>query len=204
MMNRLMMKRRGLLACAVLLCDVGVSTAAPPVQPAHVVPVHKKALTRAERLHAVEEMLRTADSTQAGPLREKAEALRIAGLKGGTRLLLADAETALGKRDFQSAEQNLTTALSLQNDQPVLRRQRAALRLAAGDFDGAVEDLSACLADDAGDTQAWGMLIDAELQRHQPEKAWDALQALKQHDPKTPGLDKLQETVQKQRDGLPD
>nr|WP_294916554.1 hypothetical protein [uncultured Neokomagataea sp.] len=197
-----MTKRRGLSACAVLLCGVGVVSAAPLAPAAHVLP--HKAQTRAERLHAVEGQLTKAGSAQAASLREKAEALRLSGLKGGTRLLLAEAETALEKHDFQSAERNVTTALSLQDDQPVLRRQRAGVRLAAGDFDGAVEDLGVCLNADDGDTSAWNMLIDAELQRHQPTKAWDALQSLKLHDPTMPGLDKLQETVLKQRDGQPD
>ncbi|WP_141492366.1 tetratricopeptide repeat protein [Neokomagataea tanensis] len=199
-----MTKRRGLTACAVLLCGMSVVRAAPmPQAPAGPKVVHK-APTRAERLAELEAQLSKAEGAHAASLRESAESLRLQGLKGGTRLLLQSADAALSKRDFQAAERYLTTALALQDDQPILRRQRGALRLAAGDFDGAVEDLLVCTTNDAADTQAWSLLIDAELQRHQPELAWNALQSLKMHDPSAPGLDKVEDTVKHQRDGQED
>ncbi|MBR0560250.1 tetratricopeptide repeat protein [Neokomagataea anthophila] len=222
-----MTKRRGLSACAVLLCGVGASIAAPAHQGtpslghtdaaaavsahADVKAAHHKPLTSVERLRLLEERIAKASVEEAPPLREEAEALRMRGLKGGTRLLIFEAQAAADKHQFQAAEESDTAALALQGDQPMVRRARAAIRAGAGDFDGAVEDLSACLAVDPGDTKALYVLANLELERHQPQIASDVLKLLKQRDPSFPGvvpplptMERFQKQVELQLDGQPD
>ncbi|WP_157070948.1 tetratricopeptide repeat protein [Neokomagataea thailandica] len=221
-----MTKRRGLSACAVLLCGVGASIAAPAhqgtpslghtdavaaVSPHADVKAAHKPLTRVERLRLLEERIAKASVEEAPPLREEAEALRMRGLKGGTRLLVFEAQAAADKHQFQAAEESGTAALALQGDQPIVRRARAVIRAGAGDFDGAVEDLSACLAVDPGDTKALYVLANLELERHQPQIASDVLKLLKQRDPSFPGvvsslptMERFQKQVELQLDGQPD
>ncbi|EHH67837.1 tetratricopeptide repeat protein [Gluconobacter morbifer] len=218
-------KRRWLLAGAVLLSAPGKLSAAPPAsappavapsqatkspapasgktQPEASARPHRRTLH--ERLLAAEKALAMAgNEKQARELADQAEALRSRALTGSTRMLLTDSQEALGKNDFQTAEEDMTSALTIQPDQFILRRQRAAVRLAAGDNNGAIEDLGIELQSDPGDPTAWGMLAEAEHERHEPDAALRAYHQMMLLDPKAPDADRQLKTLQKEKEGQED
>ncbi|GAP25768.1 hypothetical protein GLF_2650 [Gluconobacter frateurii NBRC 101659] len=214
-------ERRWLMAGAVLLCTPVFSASAAPVAPpapalagqthspssvktdsskAH--PHHK---TVQERLVETEKALALAGNDKdARKLADQAETLRNRSLTGAVRMLLTDSQDALGKHDFQSAEDDLTSAITLQPDQPILRRYRAAIRSAAGDNNGAISDLGVVIQADPGDTTAWGMLAEAERDRHEPDAALRAYKQMMFLDPHAPDADKQLKILQKEKDGQED
>ncbi|MCW2265672.1 putative Zn-dependent protease [Gluconobacter cerinus] len=208
------------MAGAVLLCAPAISSATPPPPapsqtsgPASAPspakndsskthPHHK---TVQERLVEAEKALALAGNEKiARQLADQAESLRSRSLTGAVRLLLSDSQDALGKHDFQNAEDDLTSAITIQPDQSILRRYRAAVRLAAGDNNGAISDLGVVIQADPGDATAWGMLADAERERHEPNAALRAYKQMMQLDPHAPDADKQLKILQTEKDGQED
>ncbi|GAD10221.1 FOG: TPR repeat [Gluconobacter frateurii NBRC 103465] len=219
--------RRWLMAGAVLLCTpVFFASATPADSPAPAAsapsgqtppPVkndsatsdsgkaHPHHKTVQERLVETEKALALAGNDKdARKLADQAETLRNRSLTGAVRMLLTDSQDALGKHDFQSAEDDLTSAITLQPDQPILRRYRAAIRSAAGDNNGAIADLGIAIQADPGDATAWGMLAESERDRHEPEAALRAYKQMMQLDPHAPDADKQLKILQKEKDGQED
>ncbi|MFC0569012.1 MAG: hypothetical protein ABF562_13295 [Gluconobacter japonicus] len=213
-------ERRWLMAGAVLLCTPvfsafaapGTAAPAPTGQTASPSPAkidsskaHPHHKTVQERLVETEKALALAGNDKdARKLADQAETLRNRSLTGAVRMLLTDSQDALGKHDFQSAEDDLTSAITLQADQPILRRYRAAIRSAAGDNNGAISDLGVVIQADPGDTTAWGMLADAERDRHEPDAALRAYKQMMLLDPHAPDADKELKILQKEKDGQED
>ncbi|GBD57216.1 tetratricopeptide repeat protein [Gluconobacter wancherniae] len=216
-------QRRWLFAGAVLLSSPAVAVAKPqasaplpaaPPAAQSARPVAKEApdthpkparKTLHDRLLAAEKALAMAGNEKdARQLSDHAEELRSRALTGAVRMLVSDAQDALQKHEFQTAEDNLTAAITLQPDQPVLRRQRAAARIEAGDSNGAVADLAVTLQADPGDPDAWALLAEAERERHEPEAALRAFHQVLLLDPKTPHADDQLKKLQKDVDGQAD
>ena len=209
------------MAGAVLLCSpaltflpVQAAPAANPVAPGPAVSPTAKPPASAprsprktlhERLMDAEKALAMAgNEKQAGEISERAEGLRSRALTGSVQMLITDSHDALEKHDFQKAQDDLTAAITIQPDQPILYRQRAASRLAAGDNNGAITDLGVVLQADPGDPTAWGMLAEAEHDRHQPEAALQAFHQMLLLNPKSPDSDTQLKTLEKARDGQQD
>lgn len=207
------------MAGAVLLCTSVFSASAAPVPatPAPPSPVkndpgktdssktrpHRK--TVQERLVEAEKALALAGNDKdARKLADQAETLRNRSLTGAVRMLLTDSQEVLGKHDFQAAEDDLTSAITIQPDQPILRRYRAAIRSAAGDNNGAISDLGVVIQADPGDATAWGMLAEAERDRHEPDAALRAYKQMMLLDPHAPDADKQLKILQKEKDGQED
>ncbi|WP_196757703.1 tetratricopeptide repeat protein [Gluconobacter potus] len=158
-----------------------------------------------DRLVDAEKALAMAgNEKQAGEISERAEALRSRALTGSVQMLISDSHDALEKHDFQQAQDDLTAAITIQPDQSVLYRQRAAIRLAAGDSNGAIADLGVELQADPGDPTAWSMLAEAEHERHEPEAALKAFHQMLLLNPKSPDSDKQLKTLEQARDGQQD
>ncbi|OUI81523.1 hypothetical protein HK22_01280 [Gluconobacter sp. DsW_056] len=213
--------RRWLMAGAVLLCSPALTFlpvhAAPAANPAAPGPAASPAAkpptssprpprkTLHDRLMDAEKALAMAgNEKQAGEISERAEGLRSRALTGSVQMLISDSHDALGKHDFQQAQDDLTAAITIQPDQPILYRQRAAIRLAAGDNNGAITDLGVVLQADPGDPTAWGMLAEAEHDRHEPEAALRAFHQMLLLNPKSPDSDTQLKTLEKARDGQQD
>ena len=213
--------RRWLMAGAVLLCSpaltflpVQAAPAANPAAPGPAVSPTAKPPASAprsprktlhDRLMDAEKALAMAgNEKQAGEISERAEGLRSRALTGSVQMLITDSHDALEKHDFQQAQDDLTAAITIQPDQPILYRQRAAIRLAAGDNNGAIADLGVTLQADPGDPTAWGMLAEAEHDRHEPEAALQAFHQMLLLNPKTPDSDAQLKTLEKARDGQQD
>ena len=205
------------MAGAVLLCSPAIaapapSASAPSSQASPTSPVkndsgktHPHRKTVQERLVEAEKALALAGNDKdARKLADQAETLRNRSLTGAVRMLLTDSQEALGKHDFQAAEEDLTSAITIQPDQPVLRRYRAAIRSAAGDNNGAISDLGVVIQADPGDTTAWGMLAEAERDRHEPDAALHAYKQMMLLDPHAPDADKQLKILQKEKDGQED
>ncbi|MBF0887265.1 hypothetical protein HKD19_01720 [Gluconobacter sp. LMG 1745] len=221
MVCRMTDKRRWLMAGAVLLCSpaltflpVQAAPAANPAAPGPAVSPTAKPPASAprpprktlhDRLMDAEKALAMAgNEKQAGEISERAEGLRSRALTGSVQILITDSHDALEKHDFQQAQDDLTAAITIQPDQPILYRQRAAIRLAAGDNNGAIADLGVTLQADPGDPMAWGMLAEAEHDRHEPEAALQAFHQMLLLNPKTPDSDTQLKTLEKARDGQQD
>ncbi|MFT8808306.1 tetratricopeptide repeat protein [Gluconobacter sp.] len=172
-------------------------TPAPASRPPH--------RTLHDRLMDAEKALAMAgNEKQANEISERAEALRSRALTGSVQMLISDSHDALEKHDFQRAQDDLTSAITIQPDQFILYRQRAAIRLAAGDSNGAIADLGVALQADPGDPTAWGMLAEAEHDRHEPDAALRAFRQMLLLNPKSPDSDKQLKTLEKARDGQQD
>ncbi|GEN13749.1 hypothetical protein NCH01_01800 [Neoasaia chiangmaiensis] len=148
--------------------------------------------------------LRHASSTaEARSLEEHAETLRQRHLAPDVLLLLKHANAALEKHDFQTAARDLGDALTLQSDQPILRRQRAQVRYAAGDFEGAISDLAVALQGDPDDVKAWQMLSAIEHERHDYKAAVTAFDHVLTLDPKVANGAGQKRRLETERDGQP-
>ncbi|MDF7673697.1 hypothetical protein PT277_09290 [Acetobacteraceae bacterium ESL0709] len=159
--------------------------AAPPSPP-------PKDDTRKKALQAVEKQLAAAKNEEdVQKLWEKAETLRSASLNGATRLLLKAAEEKEETGDIPSMESLLSTALSLQPDNPLLRRLRASVRLKGNDPTGAVQDLGISLQDDPDDPTSWLLLAQTQENLHQPLKALNAFREVLNRVPALPEKDTL-------------
>ena len=144
------------------------------------------------------------NETQAGEIADRAEGLRSRALTGSVQMLISDSHDALEKHDFQRAQDDLTSAITIQPDQSILYRQRAAIRLMAGDNNGAISDLGVELQADPGDPTAWGMLAEAEHDRNEPDAALQAFHQMLLLNPKSPDSDKQLKKLEKARDGQQD
>ncbi|WP_174787427.1 tetratricopeptide repeat protein [Gluconobacter roseus] len=227
-------ERRWLMTGAVLLCIPALtclpvraepaanppvsSPAAPPaaspVQPAPAAgtakaspksPTSHPRRTLHDRLVEAETALAMAgNEKQAGEIADRAEGLRSRALTGSVQMLISDSHDALEKHDFQRAQDDLTSAITIQPDQSILYRQRAAIRLMAGDNNGAISDLGVELQADPGDPTAWGMLAEAEHDRNEPDAALQAFHQMILLNPKSPDSDKQLKKLEKARDGQQD
>ena len=102
------------------------------------------------------------------------------------RLLLRRSERERMDAKFRVALSDIDDALTLQPDNPVLARERATARAAAGDLDGAVADLGAALSRDPDDVLAWQSLCSIEGQRGSWMGAYKAWQHVLSLDPQVP------------------
>lgn len=203
--SRAVLKPCLLLSSAAFL--VGTTLAAPPLPSRSEHSAQKPAPTSAPKsdaLHDVSKALRTAKTAEeARALERRAETLRQKGLSAGTRLLLESADTALKSHEYQKAESALSDALVLQPDKAFIRRGRARVRYAAGDFEGAISDLGVALHDDPDDPLSWQLLSQIEEERHDVKAALKAAQQLLIVDPLTSGGSKRVKTLQAMLNGKP-
>ncbi|WP_438381131.1 tetratricopeptide repeat protein [Asaia sp. BMEF1] len=148
--------------------------------------------------------LRAAKTAQeARSLERRAETLRQKGLSASTRLLLENADSNLKAHDYRKAEAALADALVLQPDKAFIRRGRARVRYAAGDFEGAISDLGAALQKDPDDPLSWQLLSQVEEERHDIKAALAAAQQVLVVDPLASNGAKRVKTLQAALDGRP-
>lgn len=151
-----------------------------------------KEAIRKKALQAVEKQLsqaRNEEDTQK--LWEKAETLRYGSLNGATRLLCKAADEKEATGDIPAMESLFSTALSLQPDNPLLRRLRASARLKGNDPTGAVQDLAVSLQDDPDDPISWLLLARSQENLHQHLKALNAFHEVLKRVPLLPKKDKF-------------
>ncbi|MDR6183412.1 hypothetical protein QE368_002254 [Asaia bogorensis NBRC 16594] len=139
--------------------------------------------------------------TEARALERRAETLRQKNLSASTRLLLENADSSLKAHDYRKAEAALDNALVLQPDKPFIRRGRARVRYAAGDFEGAISDLGVALQKDPDDPLSWQLLSQVEEERHDLKAALQAARQLLVVDPLASGGAKRVKALQAQLDG---
>lgn len=171
------------------------TTAQPPVQtpPAQTAPVPpppqpgttpRKKLTRPERIAALADQLVQAKTPEdAQRLEARLEELRAHGLSPTTQLLLRRAEKDSQADKPDDAVEDLGDALALQPDKAILWRSRAQMRLAAGDYAGAITDLGESLQRDSRDARSWGLLSTVEEQRKDAPAALKAWQKVLELNP---------------------
>ncbi|MDL2170992.1 MULTISPECIES: tetratricopeptide repeat protein [Asaia] len=138
---------------------------------------------------------------EARALERRAETLRQKNLSASTRLLLENADSSLKAHDYRKAEAALDNALVLQPDKPFIRRGRARVRYAAGDFEGAISDLGVALQKDPDDPLSWQLLSQVEEERHDLKAALQAARQLLVVDPLASGGAKRVKALQAQLDG---
>ena len=155
-------------------------------------------------LRDVSKALRNAHSpAEARALERRAETLRQKGLSASTRLLLESGDTNLKAHDYRKAEAALDNALVLQPDKAFIRRGRARIRYAAGDFEGAISDLGVALHLDPDDPLSWQLLSQVEEERHDIGAALQAAKQVLVADPLASGGIKRVKTLQATLDGRP-
>lgn len=194
-----------LAAAPVPKAEVG-QKAAPTSSTAHaaVKPSAKVAVPKPDPLKETIKALREAKSSaEARSLEAKAETLRQKGLDPAVLLLIKHANKGLEALDFRLAQQAISDALVLQPDKAIIRRERAHVRDAAGDFDGAISDLAVALQADPDDVKAWELLTEVERGRHDYVAAVIALDHALALDPKLPDGDKRKKDLELLRDGRP-
>ncbi|WP_233581865.1 MULTISPECIES: tetratricopeptide repeat protein [unclassified Asaia] len=138
---------------------------------------------------------------EARALERQVETLRQRGLTASTRLLLENADSSLKAHDYRKAEAALDNALVLQPDKAFIRRGRARVRYAAGDFEGAISDLGVALHLDPDDPLSWQLLSQIEEERHNMRAALQAAQQVLVVDPLASGAAKRVKTLQASLDG---
>lgn len=150
----------------------------------------------------ISKALRSArNATEARALERQAEILRQKGLSAATRLLLENADASLTAHDYRKAEAALDNALVLQPDKAFIRRGRARIRYAAGDFEGAISDLAVAVQQDPDDPVAWQLLSLVEEERHDPKAALRAARQVLAVDPLASGAAKRVKALQATLDG---
>lgn len=148
--------------------------------------------------------LRNVKSVQeARALERQAETLRQGKLSPGVRLMLEHADAALTSHNYRKAESILDNSLVLQPDEAFIRRARARIRYAAGDFEGAISDLGTALHQDPNDPLCWQLLSQVEEERHDVHAALKAARQLLVVDPYAAGAVKRAKTLQTSLDGSP-
>ncbi|AOX17960.1 hypothetical protein A0U89_13425 [Kozakia baliensis] len=202
-------KKPCLLLCSAAFV-VSSAMAAPPPKPGSGSAVQakqgEKASNKPKRdpLKDAEAALRGATNpAEARSLEAHAEALRQRHLSPDVLLLLKHANESLAKHDFQEAEADVSSALVLQPDQPFLRRGRAQIRYAAGDYEGAISDLGVALQSDPDDATSWSLLSQIEQERHNPRAALDAFQHVLTVNPMAKGGLKRLRVLETELNGRP-
>lgn len=152
---------------------------------------------------AVKALREAKSGGEARSLEARAETLRQKGLDPAVLLLIKHANKGLETLDFRLAQQAISDALVLQPDKAIIRRERAHVRNAAGDFDGAISDLAVALQADPDDVKAWELLAEVERGRHDYAAAVNALDHALALDPKLPDGDKRRKDLELLRDGRP-
>ncbi|GBQ90358.1 hypothetical protein AA0535_2025 [Asaia krungthepensis NRIC 0535] len=175
-------------------------TPQPPADtPPQVAPPTK---SKPDPLIEASKALRTATKpAEARALERQVETLRQRGLTASTRLLLENADSSLKDHDYRKAEGALDNALVLQPDKAFIRRGRARVRYAAGDFEGAISDLGVALHLDPDDPLSWQLLSQIEEERHNIRVALQAAQQVLVVDPLASGAAKRVKTLQASLDG---
>ncbi|GBQ12336.1 hypothetical protein AA21291_1154 [Swaminathania salitolerans LMG 21291] len=141
--------------------------------------------------------------SEARALERRAETLRQRHLTPATRLLLEKADAFLKTHDYRKAEAALASAVVLQPDRAFIRRARARIRYAAGDFEGAISDLGVALQMDADDPLSWRLLSQVEEERHDIGAALSAARQVLVVDPQAHDIRKRITTLQATLDGRP-
>lgn len=155
-------------------------------------------------LQQVSKALREAKTpSEARALERRAETLRQRHLTPATRLLLEKADALLKAHDYRKAEAALASAVVLQPDRAFIRRARARIRYAAGDFEGAISDLGVALQMDADDPLSWRLLSQVEEERHDIGAALSAARQVLVVDPQAHDIRKRITTLQATLDGRP-
>lgn len=155
-------------------------------------------------LPKVNDALRAAKTpAEARALERRAETLRQKGLSASTRLLLENADSSLKDHSYRKAEAALDNALVLQPDKAFIRRGRARVRYAAGDFEGAISDLGVALQKDPDDPLSWQLLSQIEEERHDMKAALAAAQQVLVVDPWAAHGAKRVKALQTAMDGRP-
>ncbi|MBO1328106.1 tetratricopeptide repeat protein [Acetobacter suratthaniensis] len=140
---------------------------------------------------------------QAHGLESRLETLRASRLAPATRLLLHRSEKDLAAEKPDDAVQDLSDALALQPDQPILWRGRAQMRLAAGDLKGAIADLGESLGRDPADAAAWVLLSTIEERRNDGRAALQAWEKAMSLNPMLDKTHKRQEQLRVKAFGQP-
>lgn len=172
-----------------------------PQPPAHTTP-QVAPPTKPDPLLEASKALRNATKpAEARALERQVETLRQKGLSASTRLLLENADSSLMAHYYHKAEAALDNALVLQPDKAFIRRGRARVRYAAGDFEGAISDLGVALHLDPDDPLSWQLLSQIEEERHNMRAALQAAQQVLVVDPLASGAAKRVKTLQASLDG---
>ena len=93
------------------------------------------------------------------------------------------AQRELASNALRDARDDLDDAVSLQPEQALLWRERAAVRATQDDADGAITDLGGALARDPGDALSWSALSAVEERQNQPREAFEAWERVLRLDP---------------------
>ncbi|WP_051537394.1 tetratricopeptide repeat protein [Asaia prunellae] len=117
--------------------------------------------------------------------------------------MLENADSNLKAHDYRKAEAAISNALVLQPDKAFIRRGRARVRYAAGDFEGAISDLGVALQKDPDDPISWQLLSQIEEERHDMKAALAAAQQVLVVDPLASKGIKRVKTLQAVIDGRP-
>jgi len=185
-------------ACAAPAVSSRDGVTAPPAR------TSPSARPKTDLLRETSKALRTAKTaTEARALERRAETLRQKGLSASTRLLLENADSSLKAHDYRKAEAAISNALVLQPDKAFIRRGRARVRYAAGDFEGAISDLGVALQKDPDDPISWQLLSQIEEERHDMKAALAAAQQVLVVDPLASKGIKRVKTLQAAIDGRP-
>ena len=158
---------------------VAAAPAAPPPDPPAAAPLAvDHALAAFEAL-----LLQAPDSARADAVAIRLEALRTARLSPTVLLLMHRAQRELAAGALREAHDDMDDAVSLQPEQAVLWRQRAAVRATQDDADGAITDLGGALARDPGDVLSWSALSAIEERQDRPREAFEAWEHVLRLDP---------------------
>ena len=152
--------------------------AAPPSDPPAAAPPADHALASLEAL-----LLQAPDAARADALAGRLEALRTSRLSPTVLLLLHRAQRELASNALRDAHDDLDDAVSLQPEQALLWRERAAVRATQDDPDGAITDLGGALARDPGDMLSWSALSAVEERQNRPREAFEAWERVLRLDP---------------------
>ncbi len=152
--------------------------APPPSGPPSAAPPVDHALASLEAL-----LLQAPDAARADALAGRLDALRTSRLSPTVLLLLHRAQRELASNALRDARDDLDDAVSLQPEQALLWRERAAVRATQDDPDGAITDLGGALARDPGDVLSWSALSAVEERQNQPREAFEAWERVLRLDP---------------------
>lgn len=152
--------------------------APPPSGPPSAAPPVDHALASLEAL-----LLQAPDAARADALAGRLDALRTSRLSPTVLLLLHRAQRELASNALRDARDDLDDAVSLQPEQALLWRERAAVRATQDDADGAITDLGGALARDPGDVLSWSALSAVEERQNQPREAFEAWERVLRLDP---------------------
>ena len=153
--------------------------AAPPPGPSAAAPLPAdRSLAAFEAL-----LLQAPDTARADAVSARLEALRTSRLSPTVLLLLHRAQRELASGALRDAHDDMDDAVSLQPEQALLWRQRAAVRATQDDADGAITDLGGALARDPGDALSWSALSAIEERQNRPREAFEAWERVLRLDP---------------------